>query len=549
MNGLAIPIIDAARVVWDGAAALRRRLDPRHRQRDAAIDRERQAALAAFSQIASGAPTRFDGTVLIDGSWYNPNYWWRLTLLRRALGTGAAREVGFLGKYQRRASARDFNALGISEILRHADFQPRDASLARALARELLGATASAEDVLKWELPFGYPAACAYDGILKHQRTAAVDPRDPWLRRYVVELIQSLEASSQLLDEVRPSLVLLSSAINFECGTLAWIAAQRGIPVVVLYGCFGVPRFWKVLPGDGIYKPLDGITAPEMDALPGPIQDALALAGRKYMDLRFAGGTRDHGAVYAFGVSDKKIDRAAFFDMYGWNPDKPIVAVYAANWFDFPKSFGGVQFRDFLDWINTTIDCAGANSGVNWLFRPHPCDEWYGGITLHDVVSDRGWPHVKLTPPRWNGAAVMNLADAVVTMHGTAAIEYSCFGKPALIADRGWYHEAGFALQAADRRSYAEALGRRWWDGVDMPARKRRAEIFAGWFFCHPAWQDSLVVDDDFRALELWKQFAALLRDSGHLVDAECKTIRDWFASDVTHLHSFKMAHATSFAV
>ncbi len=548
IDKLPAPVAGLARTTWDCAARLARSFDPRFRRMQAEISTLREPALARMCELAAGPTSPFEGTVLIDGTWYNPNYWWRLTLLRRALGTAGAREIGLLGRYQAAAARHAFGAMGISRTADFTKYREVSGELERQ-ADALISGSKTPDDILDWRLPEQFPAACAYDAFLKNLRVAAVDPRDGRLRGNVVDLLASLAAARRLLDETRPSLVLLSSAINYECGSIAWVAAQRGIPVVVLYGCFGVPRFWKVLPGDGIFRPLDSISASDMDRLPVEKRDALAELGRRYIHTRLTGGTRDHGAIYAFGVSDQKVDRQAIAAQFGWDHRKPIVAVYAANWFDYPKSFGAVQFRDFLDWISFTLDLAAKNSDVNWIFRPHPCDEWYGGITLDDLVSDRGFENVRLSPKRWNGAAMIAAADAVVTMHGTAAIEYSCLGKPALIADRGWYDASGFAISTRDRQDYSRALTDCDWLRTDMRERSRRAEIFAGWFFGHPGWQAEFMTDDDFRKDELWGQFGRLSGAMPGELDMECRAIREWYESGAVHLHSFKMERAGAFAI
>ena len=38
-------------------------------------------------------------------------------------------------------------------------------------------------------------------------------------------------------------------------------------------------------------------------------------------------------------------------------------------------------------------------------------------------------------------------ADALVTYHGTSALEYASLGKPVMVADRGWYHDFGQSSQ------------------------------------------------------------------------------------------------------
>ena len=106
---------------------------------------------------------------------------------------------------------------------------------------------------------------------------------------------------------------------------------------------------------------------------------------RGYLSARLEGRADDTAAVVSFSQRKDEIDRENLFRRFGWDPKKPVVAVYASNYFDFPHKSGMSRFRDFEDWIVTTHAVAKVTPAFNWLFKAHPLDERFGGVTLTDI--------------------------------------------------------------------------------------------------------------------------------------------------------------------
>jgi hypothetical protein len=202
-------------------------------------------------------------------------------------------------------------------------------------------------------------------------------------------------------------------------------------------------------------------------------------------------------------------------------------------------------FRDFLDWTQATLSAAQGQRRVNWLFKAHPCDQWYGGVTLADLMPPLDANgHVQLAPMNWNGSAVLDAMDAVVTYHGTVGIEAAAAGKPVLVADRGWYHDAGFVTWPRSREEYLNALGADWWKAIDLHATRRRAQVFAGWYFGRPSWQRGFILDDDSAQASIYARLPRLFAENGEPLRRELDTIRAWYDSDRRHYHTFKMSEA-----
>jgi len=525
-----------------------RQLHPRCLQRSYQEGVYREQAERILATFSMRGLEKFDGRVLVDAMWDNPNYWIRYTLLRAALGLANGHEVGVLGPYCVKSCMKTLKRFGISETVQITSLQDEDRETHRKEARRLRDHTRTPDDILHWPLPYNFPADFVYDGILKRQREACVNLEDPRLLDYVAEALGSIAAAEKVLNQHHFDLIVLSHAVNFQFAALAWLAVQRRIPVLIAYGNYGVARFAKMLEPHNIYDTTDRPQRCELDTLPGHKAKAMAAIGVSYLQKRRAGETGDMGARYAFRRYRGNINRAAIIEEFCWDSSLPIVAVYAANWFDFPHPCGMTSFRDFFDWIQATLTVAMRNRRANWLFKAHPCDEWYGGVTLADLIPPlKGYNHIRVVPKEWSGSALLDAVDGVVTYHGTVGVEAAAFGKPVLVSDRGWYHEAGFVKWPRSREEYLEALGTDWWKDLDLSATTHRARIFAGWYFGRPAWQGRFVLDDDTVQTLIYEKIPQLFQESDKVLDKELKTIQEWFNSRSRHYHTYKMSQAEEF--
>jgi len=527
---------------YDAVLGLWRQYSPRGRD----IEHKRTETEFMLARMAQSASRRFDGTVLIDGTYDNANYWLRYSLLRTGLGLAHGREVGLLGPYRREQNLRTFERYGISE--RVDAVKRAQNSAAVRLTYDLLAQTHGPDDVLQWKLPANVHPAIVYDTILKRQRLASLDVHQPNMREFTFDMVATIERVEEILDTIKPDLVVLSHPIGMICGSLGWCALERGIPVILAFGLFGALRFTRFVRPTDLFRYYDRPTREEIDALTPARERALLEAGRSYLAMRFAGKADDLPSVFAFQQSKGQVDRGGICRSFGWDPAKPIVAFYASNWFDWPHQLGMSAFRDFLDWTEATVAIARDTPAVNWLFRPHPSEKWFGGVSLADIMSRLGQSaNVAVAGKGWNNTAVMNAVDALVTYHGTAGIECASLGKPVLVPDRGKYEDCGFVKVAQSRQQYIDLLRSEWWHDMDLADCRRRAEIFAGWWFCVPDWQRGFILLDDARQEAAYDVIPGLLRDNPEAVAKELRSIGYWWESSHPYYHTSKMAKADGF--
>lgn len=484
--------------------------------------------------------------VLVDGMWDNPNYWTRYALLRNALGLAGAAEEGLLGTWNRERVTATLAGLGITTLQ---DFRitPGAQRAHMARARAMAASIASAGDAMALAWPEDFPAEIAYDAIIRRQRRGDVDPADPMLADHIAEGLACIAAAGDLLDRGGYDLLVLSHAINFDFGALAWCAQRRGIDVVIAYGNYGSNRFLRIDGPDALDDFSNVPDRARFDGVSAPAMALLRAKGRALMADRLGGATDDIGAVYAFQKTTAGMGRERVVAELGLDPAKPVICVYASNWFDFPHGAPMVHFRDFRDWIDATLAVAAKTPEVNWLFRPHPCDTWYGAVngpTLADLVAATDAPHVHLVPATWNGAELMGAVDGGITYFGTVAVELAAAGKPALLADRGWYGHLGFARLPESREDYLSLLGEPWWQAMDLEDSRARAEAFAGWWFAMPDGLAPISLRDDSNQEDIWRTLPDWLdRDRAALAD-EIATIADWMAAGERHLNVYRWSRA-----
>jgi hypothetical protein len=527
-------------------AAIGRRITPGalYQQHQQAIWRAKAEEL--FCEVSKSSENQFEGDVLVDAMWDNPNYWIRYSLFRSALGLNTAREIGLLGPYRAKECRGSLKRFGIHEIVRIGDYYG-DMRKHRHQAERLLAQTRTPDDILQWQLPEDIPPDIIYDGILKRQRMASVNLKDPHLIEYLTEALTCIATSQRLLESYNFQLIAASHVINFQHGSLGWLALRRGMPVVLLFGLYGVLRFAKLSEPNHIHEFWNRPTTDDLLALRPGQAESLRRIGRRYLEKRVGGQTNDPGAQYAFQMRQGIIDRVSLAKEFGWDPKKPIIAVYTSSWYDMPHGYGMSHFRDFQDWILATFEAAAKNQRVNWLLKPHPFDDWYGGITLQDLIPQQSYPHIRLTDKTWSGSALVDIIDGLVTYHGTAGIEFAAIGKPVLIADVGPYHDFGFAKWPHSRQEYIDALASDWWEEIDLQEAARRAQIFAGWYFCRPAWQGDFLLDDDSTQWAIYRKIPNLLAENEEAIFKEINMIRDWFYSGHPHYHTYKMGRSDEF--
>lgn len=166
-----------------------------------------------------------------------------------------------------------------------------------------------------------------------------------------------------------------------------------------------------------------------------------------------------------FGVGPSELSREAT-DLTEWidvDRSKPTVLVLPHIFIEFLRNEWRL-FQDYLTWFRETIRFASDATEYNWVIKPHPDRDKHDMnqdvfSEVERITADRDTT-IGFVPDDVSSAALLDWADVLLTMDGTAGIEYSCFGVPTLLASRSSYSGFEFTLEPTTKQAYFETLGR-----------------------------------------------------------------------------------------
>ncbi len=497
-----------------------------------------EVSLSAF-QEGHQSELNSEGYVLVDGLWDNPNYWLHQSLIMRSLGITPYRRVGLVGFKRKRVCRRTFKRLNFEHFFEMDDCLEH-LERNKELAQNLLNSCKTSRDILNWDLPHHVPASALYDQILRDQRNKTVDLKHQRILMHVTNFLNSISSSEKVISQFQSNLVIT----NHGCGRtvpLIWLALKKRIPVLVLWDQFGTlrHRYLRVL--DDFENIGERPLFSHYHQMNKKQKDDFITAGRDYLKLRLQGKTEDMGGVYAYQKGKETINRDYLIREFGWDKNKKIIAVYASNWFDYPHTLGMKNFSDFYDWINATLEIARENTDVQWLFKGHPAEEWYGGSSLKEIIGTNQPRHISNTSKDWNGQALLEAVDGVVTYHGTVGIEAAALRKPVLISDQGQYHDWGMSRYPLSRGEYLALLKTPWWENLDLDHNQHLAQVYAGLYWGRPSWHKSYAYQDDTLQWDLYPYLQNFLSENEIAIKKEILILRDWILSGAIHYHTYKL--------
>lgn len=431
------------------------------KQLRARVDRVRAGRLrpkveARYAQMARLDRDVAGRWVITDGMWDNPNHFMRVRLFLEALAEdGDFRLLAILRKHGDRTRTT-LEALGFQQFV-YIEEDAQDSEAFVTTARALLAKVRSHRDLLNLDLPQGLPAYTFYDTVLKITRHPQPPLNSPVWEQVLAETLRNLAIYDRLLSNIPVAHIVLSHPWKSEFACLVWCSISRGIPAYHLTAyCEGI-RIRRFCRPEDYQTPVEYLSVADYQAMPTSSREALHAYGAKYMQARVSGTSTDINARYAFRPELRCDSAPTARAALGGQVGRPLVVIYSHVWYDFPHTFGMKNFTDFLDWMQFTLEVICEVREVDWVLKPHPTEQWYGGFALKNLLGALP-PHIRLAPDSTDSLTTMLAADAIVTVHGTVALEATAYGLPVICADRSYYSDWGFVQLAQSREDYARLL-------------------------------------------------------------------------------------------
>ena len=126
---------------------------------------------------------------------------------------------------------------------------------------------------------------------------------------------------------------------------------------------------------------------------------------------------------------------------------------------DSPHSSSMMLHLDYYSWLFDTIKVASQSKNIDWIVKPHPASSLYNETgDVEDMINIINSSNIHLCYEDFNTKSIKYCADAIVTVYGTAGLEFACLGIPVLLAGRSFYAGHGFTIEPQTLSDYHKIL-------------------------------------------------------------------------------------------
>jgi glycosyltransferase involved in cell wall biosynthesis len=128
---------------------------------------------------------------------------------------------------------------------------------------------------------------------------------------------------------------------------------------------------------------------------------------------------------------------------------------------DAPHCQGWMLYEDYYQWLLQTLEIVKDIPEVNWIVKSHPYGPLYTDrFTTPTAVApyENRYQHICHGPIDMHPGSLIDAADAVVTVRGTAGLEGAVFGKPCVLAGKSQYSGHAIAIEPQTEAEYTAAL-------------------------------------------------------------------------------------------
>lgn len=306
-------------------------------------------------------------------------------------------------------------------------------------------------------IPIG---AYIYDSLIRHELgryTIDVVRKDDF--NYLVYMLEYLYAIKRIFKRNRPSYFLPYEDVHVQ-GAVVQMAAFFG--AIIVY-CQNGGRYCCCDSGTNMMfqyqkRIKNRIMKHWNDELPS---DYLKSA-ETYLQERFSGKSDQADAVdvkYAY-LGKKVISRLDFINQEQLNPTKKNIVLMLHCFSDVPVSLGSEMiYRDYYIWYEETLKIICKIDNVNWIIKSHPIRFMYGEEDVAKKLFDKyKSKNMVWFSDEYSTESIAYIADAIITVQGTAGKEFSCLGIPVVLTGKAFYSGFGFTIEPKSREEYEKIL-------------------------------------------------------------------------------------------
>jgi len=154
------------------------------------------------------------------------------------------------------------------------------------------------------------------------------------------------------------------------------------------------------------------------------------------------------------------------------NPNKKIGVIFSHILYDLIYAYGSDVHNNYFNWLGYTMQIVSKLNNTQWLLKVHPSNVWRNELhnqlqgnyeeerVLKKFLGEIMPSNIQLISHKIDilPYELMKIADACITIRGTAAIEMATMGKIIISAGTGRFDDFNFVNIAKDSIEYEKML-------------------------------------------------------------------------------------------
>lgn len=173
---------------------------------------------------------------------------------------------------------------------------------------------------------------------------------------------------------------------------------------------------------------------------------------------------RDENQIdIAFVYTKNEINDVEHFRRVYQANEKKKIFVMAHAFVDAVRYPVWQSYSDNYVWLRETLCLLAERSRYDEIYvKPHPSESLYpcnaSAKDLVDEINRQYGAHIRYLDVKVHNKVVFDLAKAIITSHGTVAMEAPCFGIPVIASSQCQNEQAGTFFQACSAAEYKKLL-------------------------------------------------------------------------------------------
>jgi len=330
-----------------------------------------------------------------------------------------------------------------------------------ASTKELFESLSSPQDIQKLTYNNCLIGEFIYDSVLTTTKAAYVEKIDVNVYKEIEKSISTLVACDIINSKYTLKGCVLSHKVGSFYGPLINFSNIRKIETFL--GIGGVGTIGRKSNFDHLNDLAISQFRPPEELLDLCLKNKSIIdRSEEYLTRRISGNVAGNiDTDRAFNSSGNYFSKVSDFCTYYNLGDKPLVFVMLHAFNDYPH-YENIIFDDYYHWLIETLKIAAEVDNVNWVFKEHPSAVfWPDNLDLEELIDgyDRNKNFVLLNhDANINTACLKHIASAVITCIGTAGLEFSCFGIPAILGGKNHYSSYGITINNDSLCDYKSCL-------------------------------------------------------------------------------------------